>query len=136
MSNKERNIDILKRIVSYCDEITETKAYFGDSFEVFRSNSIYKNAVAMCVLQIGELSGQLTEGFKEKYSDVPWRNIKGMRNVVAHKYGSIDVETMWETLQDDIIVLRNYCDSIYKSYILLQQEAQEIEYDNEDELER
>lgn len=135
MSNKTRNIDILKKIIGYCNEIAETEAYFGNSFEVFKANSIYRNAVAMCILQIGEISGLLTDEFKAKYDGVPWKNIKGMRNIMAHKYGSIDITTLWETVENDIKVLKKYCEDILREYLLFQQEAQALDLD-EDELER
>lgn len=45
----------------------------------------------MCILQIGELSGYLSEDFKEIYSDVSWESIKGMGNFMAHRYGNIDM---------------------------------------------
>lgn len=45
MSNKERDIDVLEHIINYCDEVLNTQAYFGNSFEIFKVNSIYKNAI-------------------------------------------------------------------------------------------
>jgi uncharacterized protein with HEPN domain len=123
MNSNERNIDILEHIREYCDEIFETQAYFGNSFEVFKANTIYRNAVAMCILQIGELSGHLTDSFKETYSGVPWRNIKGMRNIMAHKYGDISVTAVWEAIIDDVPVLRDYCNSILEKYSVLEQPA-------------
>jgi len=123
MNTNERNIDILEHIIKYCNEIFNTQAYFGNSFEVFEANSIYKNAVAMCILQIGELSGHLTDSFKEIYRGVSWRNIKGMRNIMAHKYGDINTTTVWEAVTDDIPVLRDYCISVLEKYGVLEQPA-------------
>lgn len=60
----------------------------------------------MCVLQIGELAGKLTDDFREKYPGAPWRQIKGMRNIVAHSYGTVDPETTWEILNEDIPALK------------------------------
>lgn len=125
MNSNERNMDILEHIIKYCDEIFETQAYFGNSFELFKANNIYRNAVALCILQIGELSGQLTDSLKEAYSDVPWRNIKGMRNIMAHKYGDISVTTVWEAITDDVSMLRDYCNSILEKYRVLEQSAVE-----------
>jgi len=63
----------------------------------------------MCLLQIGGVGRPLVRQFKKTYNGVPWRNIKGMRNMVAHKYGDISVTTVWETVIIDIPVLREYC---------------------------
>ena len=50
MNSNERDIDILEHINKYCDEIINTQAFFGNSFEVFKANSIYRNAISMCLL--------------------------------------------------------------------------------------
>lgn len=122
MNKQDRDIDILRHIVKYCNDIAATQAFFGASFETFRDNAIYRNAIAMCILQIGELSGYLTDRFKETYSGVPWRNIKGMRNIMAHKYGDIDVNIIWEAIKDDVPMLREYCMDILDKEEQLSQE--------------
>ena len=105
------NKDLLKHIIGYCNQIGEAHSQFGNSYEAFCSNSVYRNAVAMCVLQIGELSNHLTEDFREATAgDIPWKQIRGLRNVVAHEYGNIDLETVWETSEAGIMELRDFCD--------------------------
>lgn len=116
MDSRERNEDILEHIIKYCNEIFHTQGYFGNSFEVFKSNSIYRNAVALCILQIGELTGHLTDGFKENYNGVPWRNIKGMRNIMAHKYGDISIPIVWEAINQDVPELCDYCNRVLEKF--------------------
>lgn len=111
-----RNIDILKHICDYCAEIEHTMDTFGKEFEVFASNSIYQNAVALCVLQIGELTTHFTDEFKTTYNKMPWNQIKALRNVVAHNYGKIDKETLWETMLQDIPELNGYCLQIIQEH--------------------
>jgi len=112
MSIGNRDIIILCKIVSFCEEIDKTADYFGNEYEIFQNNSIFKNSIAMCVLQIGELSGSLTEDFKNEYNEMPWREIKGLRNFVAHQYGNLDIAELWNTVQEDIPTLQNYCKKI------------------------
>lgn len=129
MNNKKRNIDILKRIVKYCDEIFETQKHFGNSYDIFEKNFIYRNAISMCILQIGELSGYLSENFKDTYNEVPWKNIRGMRNFMAHRYGNLDIKIVWETVNNDIPSLYNYCNDILEKYQTLEQLSEEVEDD-------
>ena len=67
--NDDRNIYILEKIIKYCDEIDQANEDFGKSFEILNSKSSYKNAVAMCILQIGELITHLTDDFKSIYCE-------------------------------------------------------------------
>lgn len=111
-----RDEDIIRHILDYCAEINHTIDVFGKDYENFRSNTIYQNAVALCVLQIGELTTHFTDEFKKTYTKIPWNQIKAMRNIVAHNYGGIDKETLWETLIHDIPELKDYCEYILKEY--------------------
>lgn len=43
---------------------------------------------------------------------VPWSSIKGMRDIVAHGYGTIDLDRVWQTAFEDIKPLREYCEQI------------------------
>jgi len=49
-----RNADVLQHIILYCNDIADTIERFGDDYEVFAKDSAYRNATALCVLQIGE----------------------------------------------------------------------------------
>lgn len=109
MKHHNRDIQILEHIVSYCLQIEDTVKRFGDSAETFKTDAIYRNAAALCILQIGELAGNLTEDFRNRHSSVQWRQIKAMRNIIAHKYGTIDSDTTWEIIQEDIPKLKEYC---------------------------
>jgi len=107
--NPDRDINIIEKILSYCNQIDEAHTAFNKSYEEFKVNSIYKNAVCLCLMQIGELSKNLSEEFKNNNSDIPWKQIKGMRNIVAHEYGHVDFETIWETTEDGVPTLQEFC---------------------------
>jgi len=68
-----------------------------------------KNAIGMCVLQIGELAVKLTDEFKSKYNKMPWREIISMRNRAAHDYEEMNMETLWKIAVTDVPELKNYC---------------------------
>lgn len=109
MNINERDFDVLSKVVRYCDEIEMTHTRFSNSLEIFRDDFVYRNAVAMCVLQIGELTAHLSDSFKEEHNGVPWQAIKAMRNFVAHQYGKVDLEMLWQTSHQRIAELKRYC---------------------------
>ncbi len=116
MKPLDRNLSILEHMVSYCNQIEETVDRFGNEYTLFASDAIYRNAAALCILQIGELVGKLTDEFREAHPAVPWRQIKAMRNIVAHSYGTVDPETTWEIITEDIPELKRYCSVILESH--------------------
>lgn len=114
MKPLNRDFSVLEHIVTYCEQIDQTMKRFGTDAQIFRTDSIYRNAVALCILQIGELSGKLSEEFRAQHTTIPWRQIKAMRNIVAHSYGTVDADTTWEIITEDIPNLKSFCDTLLK----------------------
>ena len=108
MNNRDELI--LKKIIQYSGEIREIIDRFSLTYEAFAEDFVARHAVAMCVLQIGELVGNLSNEFKKENDAMPWREIKAMRNIAAHNYGEIDIEILWETAVGDIPELKAYCE--------------------------
>ena len=112
MSDSNRDLSILRHIISYCDQIEEAVSRFGKDEDLFVRDAIYHNAAALCILQIGELVSNLTDEFRSAHPGIPWREIKLMRNIVAHRYGTVDHTITWDVVVNDIPVLKDYCNTI------------------------
>lgn len=104
-----RDTIVLKKMIQYADEIQATIDRYDLDAEKFSADFVVKNAISMCILQIGELVGKLSDEFKKTNDQMPWRDIKAMRNIAAHNYGEIDLDILWETAINDIPALREYC---------------------------
>jgi uncharacterized protein with HEPN domain len=108
--NKDR--ELLERIIEYCSKIESVKQDKLLSRDLFEENELARDAISFYVFQIGELSGGISEELKATNEDVPWRNIKGIRNIIAHAYVDVDHSILWEVITDDIPVLKQKCESI------------------------
>lgn len=96
----------LKKILDYCEQCDESVSMFENSFEKFRTVSVFHNSCCMCILQIGELCKVISEELKEKEPDIPWKEWCGIRDIFAHQYSNIDYESAWGTIQDDVPYLK------------------------------
>ena len=106
----------LEHIRDYCAEIQKTIDRYGKSFDIFDRDADYQRSVSFCILQIGELSGRLSPEFREATADrIQWGPIKSMRNLVAHSYGSMSRDIIWETAVTDIPMLRAFCEEHLKA---------------------
>jgi uncharacterized protein with HEPN domain len=110
MSGNEKDMSILRHILGYCGQIDAALERFGDDSVIFLADVIYQNAVSMCLLQIGELVGHLSEAYRSAHPQMPWRQMRALRNIIAHNYGSVDADTAWEIVKEDIPMLRAYCE--------------------------
>ena len=100
----------LVKIKEYCEDIQTSMDSFDHSFSLFCENNMYQFSVAFCLLQIGELVGKLTEEYRAATkAQIPWPQIKGLRNVIVHDYGSIDLEGIWRTITNSIPELYRFC---------------------------
>ena len=105
----DRDRDIIEHILRYCKQIAIAHEDFGSSKERFEQSTTYQNAISLCILQIGELVNRLTDGFKATNAQIPWNKIRGMRNYVAHEYGSIDFDVVWYVATNSIRELQKFC---------------------------
>lgn len=94
--DKEAILDIresITKIIIYTTDIT---------FEEFLSNDEKQDAVLRRILVIGEATKKLSTEFRENYSNIPWREIAGMRDVIVHDYNRVDIEAVWDVVQNDL----------------------------------
>lgn len=74
----------------------------GLDLQDFRSDKRTQQAVVMCLVIIGEAATKVMDtamDFVEAHPQVPWRNMRGMRNRIAHGYFDINLEVVWNTVQ-------------------------------------
>ena len=81
--------------------------YIGDvirdiSFSEFNGNEMLKRAVAMTIINIGELVRVLSDDIKLKYPNIPFKEITATRNVTVHGYQTLRMDDIWETIHKDI----------------------------------
>ncbi len=63
-------------------------------------------AVAYDLLVIGEADKHLAEGVEIRQPDIPWRDIRAMRDRLVHEYRELDPDIVWFTANDDLAPLR------------------------------
>ena len=108
----QRDSDLLNRIIRYCEKAESYLDRCENNREQFLLDSMCQDACCMCIAQIGELSGLLTDEVKNDHPEVPWRAVKDTRNFYVHNYGSVNMEYVWNTLTEDLPVLRKTCEKI------------------------
>jgi uncharacterized protein with HEPN domain len=74
----------------------------GVDFEGFKKDDKTKFAVIRALEIIGEATKHISEEFRKKYPEIPWKDMAGMRDVLIHDYFGIDEETVWRTVKEKI----------------------------------
>ena len=59
----------------------------------------------------------MSTDFTQKYNEIPWKQIKGMRDIIGHGYGTIDNEIVYNTAKESIPELNDYCSKLLDTNI-------------------
>jgi uncharacterized protein with HEPN domain len=62
-------------------------------------------AILYWIVIIGEATKRISMAFRDQHPDVPWREMAGMRDRVAHGYDRVDFDLVWDTVQVKIPLL-------------------------------
>lgn len=97
-------VDPLSRDLVKCEDTRlhadRARLHLGSrSLPEFLSDQLVQDAVIRCLEVIGEAARQVSEPTRLKAQDVPWGLIIGMRNLLAHDYGQVDLEQVYRVVR-------------------------------------
>lgn len=80
-----------RNILVFVDDIMESvesiEEYIqGHTFETFQTNKMLFDAVIRNLEVIGEASKNIPDDIRERYEDIPWQRMVGLRNILIHEY--------------------------------------------------
>jgi uncharacterized protein with HEPN domain len=70
--------------------------------EEFYSNRQAQDAIVRRLEIIGEAVKNIDDDFRNKYPQIPWKKIAGMRDIIAHEYFGVKLERVWDVLRKDL----------------------------------
>ena len=96
----DRDTAILKKISSDIEFIID--ATKDVSLEDFESNELLASAICFKFIQISENVAKISEGYRYGNPEIPWGDIRGMRNRIVHDYGNVSLEVVYKTIKEDL----------------------------------
>ncbi|NOX85435.1 MAG: DUF86 domain-containing protein [Chlorobi bacterium] len=83
--------------------ILRIEEYIGDmEFREFKMNYMVVDAIIRNFEIIGEASKNVPVEIKDKYPEIPGKEMYGLRNLIAHEYFGIDYEMIWEISKNNL----------------------------------
>ena len=106
----KRDSVLLQKILDEANVIADMiEGYNCDSFVADEKT---KRAVCMTLINIGEMVKLLSDKLKSENTSIPWRSIAGLRDVTAHGYMTLRIEDIWETVSEDVVVLKKQINTL------------------------
>jgi len=96
----------------------------GKKREDLDEDQMLLRALSMSTGIIGEAAAQVDPDIRNKYEDIPWKQVVGMRNFLFHEYFRVDPDILWDTATKSIPPLIPQLDSLLSE---LQSDDEEME---------
>lgn len=108
----EKDLTYLKHIL---DCINDIELFVeGYTMETFLSDKKTFNSSIRMFEIIGEASKRLSPAFISEHSQIPWKEMKGLRDVLIHDYEGVDLQAVWKIIQHNIPQLKKEIEQILK----------------------
>ena len=99
-----RNNIIISKMLSYTDKVISYCD--GLSYAEFSKNQILTEACVFNISQLGELTTKLDAEFTAEHPELPWHQMKGLRNKIVHDYEGVNLNLVWEIISNDLPKLK------------------------------
>jgi uncharacterized protein with HEPN domain len=102
--------------VDILEAIEEIEEFTGNlTFDEFTKNKMAIRAVTMDFAIIGEAAKQVPAEIKQKYPQIPWKQMTGIRDKIIHGYAYIKLAVLWDAISLDLPVLKPLIKEILES---------------------
>lgn len=105
-----RDLQRVLKIRDYCLYIQNDMRALGNEQSAFLASRTSQQSIAFSLLQIGELASGLSEEYRNATrNQMQWQPIRGLRNIIVHDYGKVQLEEVWKIVTEDIPTLKVFC---------------------------
>jgi len=91
-------LECIDKVEEYTKDITKEKFFASPQIQ---------DAVMRRIEIIGEAVKNVPQEVKDKYLDIPWKQMAGMRDILIHEYFGVDLELTWKVAEEEIFILKN-----------------------------
>ena len=110
---QRRDRVVLQKIINAID--VGLKVFNNISMEKFLNDDGMKLSMSMTIIRIGELVKNLSEEFRQKNSEIEWKAIAGFRDIAAHKYETLRMRDVYDTIKNELPELKSQIEKILET---------------------
>jgi uncharacterized protein with HEPN domain len=108
-----------KSILPFVKDILDSIEKIGKfttamEYDQFLEDTKTQDAVIRNLEVIGEATKNIPEVIRDKFGDVPWKSITGMRDKLIHEYWGVSFSIVWETIENDLPFFKEKIKQLYE----------------------
>jgi uncharacterized protein with HEPN domain len=88
----------------------------GVNYSRFETDFRINFAVVRALEIIGEAAKRLPDDLRQRYPDIPWKGMSGMRDRIIHGYDNVDLQIVWDVVKRDIPQIKPKIELILAEY--------------------
>ena len=97
----------LKKLFNSVNDVPSPQfAIYSSSLSAFSKDSKTLDAVVRNLEIIGETAKRIPDEIKQRYKDIPWKRVAGMRNKLIHEYFGVDTEILLVVIKEELPPLK------------------------------
>jgi len=89
-------------LLDILDAIEKIEKYSSRGRQAFEEDELIQNWMLHQLQIIGEALRCISNDFRREHSDIPWKEIIGMRNILVHRYFDLDEDLVWKAIMRDL----------------------------------
>lgn len=97
-------LDAIRRIEGYLRGVDKNE---------FMANLMMQDAVMHQIEIIGEASNNVSDEFQEKHPELPWMQMRAIRNKIVHDYREINLDVIWDTAKNNLPPLKVQIEQLF-----------------------
>jgi uncharacterized protein with HEPN domain len=104
--------DYVADILSAVQEVEDFTR--GMKYEHFAVDKKTVNAVVRSLEVMGEAAKRIPEDVRQRYPDVPWKRMTGMRDKLIHEYSGVDLEIVWGVVKTELPPVKPLVEQVFR----------------------
>ncbi|MCL1882211.1 MAG: DUF86 domain-containing protein [Defluviitaleaceae bacterium] len=105
---------VLEHMLEHCNDIADAVSRIK-TVEGMGADNLIRKAIVFSILDLGELTELLEKHINLSDGKIDWKGLKGMREIAAHRYKSMDSEIVWNVATHDMPEIHSYLSDKYKN---------------------
>jgi len=97
------------------EAVDKVITYTKDGYSYFADDAKTQDAVVRNFEIIGEAARKVSDATKQQYPNLPWKAMIGLRNILIHDYAGVDLNRVWDVIQNHLPTLKSDLEKILNS---------------------